>query len=318
MNDLEQSKDVRLIQGAVRLWRRRRGPTLLAAGIVALVWVISTGVYTVPTNETGALFLFGELIDDNVGPGIHVKLPNPIQRVALTNTTEVRRITLATEQQQAVSLVSGDENIIEVDLAVQYKITAYGAYLTAGENWESLLRETAVAALTGLIAEMEVDDILTTGKSRIQNELLKRTQPLLDRYGAGLTIVAVNIVSVQPPPEAAASFRRVADALSEKRKRVTDARSEQGQLLAQSRGESETIRSQAESVKLERVKKAEGDRARYLEVLAGYRAGREATRIGMYTESIRKVLGRARVLLYDPDAAGSIDLGLFTEEKPQP
>lgn len=309
------TRDVRLIQGAVRLWRRRRKTALLVIVASIVAFIVLTGVYTVPVNQTGALFFMGKLVRDDLGPGIHFKLPPPLEQVTLMNTTEVRRMKLAGEWQETISLVTGDENIIEVDVALQYKISKYSRYLTGATDWPLILAQIASASMSELVSQMAVDEVLTTGKSKIQNKLRSLVQRILDRYDSGLTILAATIVLIRPPNEAAASFRRVADARSEKAKKVNVAEAKRNQQLSQSRGEAEKVLRQAESEANELLRRAQGDSERYLTILREYRQARQVTRTDLYIKTMESVINRARVILLDPAQQGPIDLNLFSPKQ---
>ncbi|MDP8225234.1 MAG: FtsH protease activity modulator HflK [Candidatus Lernaella stagnicola] len=309
MNKPPAGLDVRLIQNAVRFWRTRRAVVLAAAAVVVLVLYLASGIYTVPTNQTAALYRFGKLVSDDIASGIHLRLPAPIHRVAMVNTSEVRRMTLKSQTLRTVSMVSGDENLIEVDVAVQYQISDFRRYLTGAEDWDKVIAQSIAAVLGNQLAEMPVDEILTTGKSRIQVALRGAMQQTLEKYGAGLTVISTRLVSIIPPAEAAASFRKVADAKSEKAKRINEAQSKRNQAMSQSRGEAEKVIQESRSTADERVKRAEGDAERFLAILAEYRLARQVTRTDLYLKNMEKVIQRAVVLLHDPRFA--LDLNLF-------
>ena len=314
MTDAQDSPDVRLIQGAVRLWRRWRKACIAGLAIVAALAVLASGVYTVPTNQTGALFSFGRLVRDDVKAGIHFRWPSPIQQVTIMNTTEVRRLALTDEVVEALAMVTGDENLIEADVAIQYQISDYGRFLIGAEDWSRILRLGVETTLTELVARMQVDRVLTTGKSEIQINLRSRLQETLDAYGAGVAVLSARIVSLNPPREAAASFRRVADARSEANRRVNVAESNRSRALSQARGHAERIVQQARSAREERVQEAQGAAERYGDILAEYRQAREITRRDLYFRHMERVLREARVILFDPD--NPIDLNLFGRGQP--
>ena len=310
MSEPAASVDVRLIQTAVRFWRRRRKTALLVMLAALAVIVLLSGIFTVPTNMTGAVFTFGNLTRDDIAPGIHFKLPPPIQRVVKTNTSEMRRMNLAGEWREVVSMVTGDENIIELDIALQYKISDYNHFLIGAEDWSKITAEVISAAVTELVAGMNVDEVLTTGKSEIQVNLRTLAQKTLDRYQAGVSIVSTTLVAVRPPSEAAASFRRVADAKSEKSKKINIAEGRGTSEMSRARGRAEQILREAESQADERVKKASGDAERYLAILKEYRQARQVTRTDLYMKKMETVINRARIVLLDP-GQNAIDLTLF-------
>jgi membrane protease subunit HflK len=312
MSGGNDSLDVRIIQSCVRFVRRRPAVPVAVIMMLAVVAVIVRGIYTVPTNQTGALYRFGALIDDGVNAGIHFRLPEPIDRVTLMNTTEVRRYMLSENLERTMDMVTGDENLIAIDIAVQYQIQDLESYLTGAADWEGLMGLAMEAALTEQVAQMPVDTVLTTGKSQIQVNLRRRLQETLAAYGRGLTIVSTRIVSITPPREAAHSFRTVSDAKSESAKRISEARSESNRSLSTARGQAEKTVQQARSTREEVIKKSQGEAARFSDILTEYRGTKESTKCELYYERVANALERAEVLLMDPEQP--VDLNLFEKK----
>ncbi len=306
-----ETADVRMIRGVVRLVFRMRRTLVVAVIALSLVIFVASGVYTVPTNQTGALYTAGIIEDDLVEPGIHYKWPAPFQKVTIMNTTEMRRIVLCENTEQVSAIVTGDENLIDVNVAVQYQIQDYSRFLIGAKNWETILTGTVEAELTEMVAGFQVDTLLTTGKSELQIGLKNRVQAALDELEAGLVVLSTRIVSATPPMEAAGSFRRVADAKSGKARRINQAQAKRSRALSMARGEAEKIVQQARSTSDERIKKAGGDSQRYIHVLAEYGQARRVTRTQMYYNAMEKAISVARVILFDPDAP--MDLTLFRQ-----
>lgn len=314
MNTESDSLDVRIIQSCVRFFRQR--PFVLVGGLLLLfaATVLVFGIYTVPTNQTGALFRFGALIDDHIGAGIHFRLPSPIDRTMLMNTSEVRRYVLSENTDRTMDMVTGDENLITIDIAVQYQIQDLDRYLLGAEDWEGLMVLAMEAALTEQVAQMDVDTMLTTGKNQIQVNLRRRVQKTLSTYGKGLSVVSTRIVSISPPMEAAQSFRSVSDARSESAKRISEARSQSTQRLSGARGQAEKIIQQARSTREERLKKSEGEAARFADIMMEYRGNKESTTRELYFERVAGALEKAEVIVMNPEQP--VDLNLY-KKKPK-
>ena len=306
-----ETADVRLIKGIVRLVSRMRRALVVAAIALSLVIFVAFGVYTVPTNQTGALYTAGIIEDDLVEPGIHYKWPAPFQKVTIMNTSEMRRIVLSDKTEQVSAIITGDENLIDVDVALQYQIHDYRRFLIGARNWEMILTGIVEAELTEMVAGFQVDTLLTTGKSELQIGLRNRVQAALDQLDAGLVALSTRIVSATPPMEAAGSFRRVADAKSGKARRINRAQAKRSRALSMARGEAEKIVQQARSTSDERIKKADGESERYLHVLAEYGQAKKVTRTQMYYNAMENAVSVARVILFDPDAP--LDLTLFRQ-----
>jgi modulator of FtsH protease HflK len=310
------SLDVRIIQSFVRFVRRRFTLLVSTGSVLIVAGIIAWGIYTVPTNQTGALFRFGALIDDSVETGIHFRLPSPIDKVTLMNTTEMRRYVISDKPGRTVDMVTGDENLIEIDIAVQYQIQDYGNYLTGAEDWESITALAIEASLSEQVARMTVDSVLTVGKNQIQVNLRKQLQETLDIYGDGITVVSTRIVSISPPLEAADSFRGVSDARSERARQISEARSRSNRTLSNARGEVEQILMQAKSDAEERIKKAQGDAARFSDILAEYQGKKTVTRKELYFSKVSSALKQAKTILLDP--AQPVDINLSEKSSTSP
>jgi len=305
------SRDVQIIQSFVRFCRIRKRLIISLLIITLITCIILSGIFTVPLNQMGAMFLFGKLQRDDIAPGIHFKLPKPIQRVEVMNTAEIRSLKITKDRSSSISLVTGDENIIIINIAVQYVITHYGKYITGGENWEDVLNQAAMTGLTKLIASMKVDEVLTTGKSLIQNGLQEIAQERLDEYNAGITIFSTTIENIQPPGESRDSFRMVSNARNEKAEKISIAESNRNRQLSNARGEAEGIIRQAEAEAEEIIKKAKGEIERYKAVLTEYRRAKEITERDYYLTAMEHIIENATILLLQPDQIDTLDLNIF-------
>ncbi|MCZ7584290.1 MAG: protease modulator HflK [Deltaproteobacteria bacterium] len=193
--------------------RANKGRALLALAALVVAASVAAGVFAVSVEESAARQRFGRLVDDAVGSGLHVRLPWGIEKVTKVKTGEVLRAEIGADE--PFSLLTGDENLIDLSVVIQYKITGLGSYLFACEKPELVVDQAVRAALVGAVARMNVDDVLTSGKAGIQTDARAEAQASLNGYGAGITLVALNLQSVNPPAEAAAAFRNVNDAKAE-------------------------------------------------------------------------------------------------------
>jgi len=314
MNNKKESADVVFIQSLVRTLRKRKKFLISSIPAVLLVVILLQGIYTIPVNERGALFLFGKLQNDNIAPGIHFKLPGPIQTLQVMNIEEIRSMKMVKEIKGAIPIITGDENIIQIGIAVQYKITEYDNYLRGPENWEQILNMAATACLTELIAGMEVDEVLTTGKSLIQARLLLKTQKLLKNYKAGITIFSVTIENIKPPTECQDSFRMVSNARNERAEKINIAQSNRNRRLSTARGEAVSTILQAESEAEEMIKKSMGESYRYQALLREYRKAEEYTVTDFYLNSMENIIDKSEILLLNSKNTGTIDLNHFLQQ----
>ena len=198
---------------------------VLAAGVV--IWLL-TGIYIINPDEQGIVLRFGKY-NRTEGPGPHYALPEPIEKVYKPQVTQVLRSEVgfrsvgqsSTFQQGQVrtiaeeaSMLTGDENIVNVQFSVQYKIGDPVKYLFNITSPTALVRSAAEAAMREVIGNSEIDSAITDGKLKIQNEATTLLQDILDRYGAGIQVLAVQLQDVHPPKEVIDAFKDVASAMS--------------------------------------------------------------------------------------------------------
>ena len=231
--DLGTPPSVALIRSAAGWIGNHRYLAVLAAASVGLLIVFSTGVSVVATEETAAVTRFGKLIDDRVGPGLHLWLPSGIDIVNKVKTGSVFRLQVRGDflsllnpesgMQPLLELVTGDENIIETDVVVQYQVTKPGDFLFSVDDPTSLVSQAVRAALVRTVAAMQVDEVLTSGKALVQNTARAEAQAMLDRYEAGVSLLAVSLQSVNPPGEAVSAFHAVSDAKAQAAQAINEA-----------------------------------------------------------------------------------------------
>lgn len=305
---------VRLIRGAVARLRTHPGRLAAVLCLTGLAGWLATGVSVVDNGESGARLRFGRLVEDTLQPGLHLSLPAGVDHIQRVRTGEVLRLEVIGDDGAPIPLVTGDENLIETTLVVQYKITSLGPYLYRSEAPADLLRHAVRTSLVDTVARMPVDDVLTGGKARIQNEVRREAQARLQAWGAGLSLVAVHLQAVNPPPEATDAFRQVSDARAQAARAVNEAESagERGITLAQ--GEAAGLRQEASSWAMTRTQQARGAAARFQQVLAQSRRTPGQTRTDFYLETIRKVFPKTRIIILAPGEKPRVDVNLMPPE----
>ena len=306
-----ETRDVVLIQNFVRFLKRKRRAAAAFIPAAAAVLLLLNGIYTVAVNERGAMMVFGRITADDISPGIHFRLPRPLHRVEITNVDEIRSLKLVKDIRGAIPMITGDENIIEIGLSLQYKISGHGNYLTGAEDWENIINLAAVSSLTELIAGMRVDEVLTTGKSVIQAGLLDRTQRLLDEYSSGINLFSVSIENIQPPAECRDSFRQVSNARNEKAEKINMAESAGNQLLSAARGEAAGTIRKAEAEAQEIVKRAESRGVNYSSVYREYLKAPEYTVDRYYYNSLEKIIEVSEIVMLDSSETEAINLNHY-------
>ncbi|MEE3188581.1 MAG: FtsH protease activity modulator HflK [Candidatus Neomarinimicrobiota bacterium] len=288
-------------------------PVVLAA---LVIWLL-TGTYMVGPDEVGVVRTFGE--HTRVAQsGLNWHFPVPIETVNTPKVTEVKRIeigfrTLRNGQYRTVEkeslMLTGDENIVDAEMIVQYKIKDPVAYLFNIVEPELTVREAAEASLRTVVGRNKIDETLTTGKFTIQEETKFQLQSILDLYESGIHVVAVQLQDVSPPKEVIGAFKDVASAKEDKNRMVNQAEGYRNDLIPKARGEAEAMIRAAEGFRESRVKRAEGDAAKFTTILQEYRKQTIITQKRLYLETMEKVLpGIEKIIIPDKDSGNILNL----------
>ena len=288
-------------------------PVVLAA---LVIWLL-TGTYMVGPDEVGVVRTFGE--HTRVAQsGLNWHFPVPIETVNTPKVTEVKRVeigfrTLRNGQYRTVEkeslMLTGDENIVDAEMIVQYKIKDPVAYLFNIVEPELTVREAAEASLRTVVGRNKIDETLTTGKFTIQEETKSQLQSILDLYESGIHIVAVQLQDVSPPKEVIGAFKDVASAKEDKNRMVNQAEGYRNDVIPKARGEAEAMIRDAEGFKESRIKRAEGDAAKFTTILQEYRKAKSITEKRLYLETMEKVLpGIEKVIVPDKDSGNMLNL----------
>ena len=270
--------------------------TPVLVGLIVL-W-LGTGIYIVGPDEVGVVRTFGKFTRV-VQSGLNWKFPAPIETVDTPKVTEVKRIeigfrTLKNGQYRTVEkeslMLTGDENIVDAEMIVQYKIKDPVAYLFRIVGPELTVREAAEASLRTVVGRNKIDETLTTGKFTIQEETKTQLQSILDIYNSGIHVVAVQLQDVSPPKEVIGAFNDVASAKEDKNRMINQAEGYRNDIIPKARGEAEAMIRDAEGFKESRIKRSEGDAAKFTTILKEYRKAKSITEKRLYLETMEKVL----------------------------
>lgn len=195
--------------------------------------------------------------------------------------------------------LTGDENILEIRMNIQYRIKDASDYLFNVNSPDFLVPEAARAAVTGIFGGMRVDDLLTVAKSQIQKLIARKAQKVLDEYRSGLYILNVNLQEVNPPKEVAQAFRDVASAKEEREEKINKAQGYWNAVIPEARGKAHKMISDAEGYKEEVVNQAAGDAEKFSAMLREYRRAKDVTEHRLYLETIEKIFAKAKKFVID-------------------
>ena len=285
--------------------------------VTALALWLFTGVYMVGPDEVGVVRTFGEYTRV-AQSGLNYHFPYPIEQVNTPAVTEVKRIeigfrTLNNGQYRTVEkeslMLTGDENIVDAEMIVQYKIKDPVAYLFKIVEPELTVREAAEASLRTVVGRNKIDETLTTGKFQIQEGTKTQLQLILDKYESGIHVVAVQLQDVSPPKEVIGAFKDVASAKEDKNRMVNQAEGYRNDVIPKARGEAEAMIRDAEGFRESRIKRSEGDAAKFTTILKEYRKAKNITQKRLYLETMERVLpGIEKIIIPDKDSGNMLNL----------
>lgn len=288
---------------------KRFGPLL---GGLVLLSVVVAGVFSVGPGEQGVVRRFGRE-HRTVAPGLHYAVPL-VEYVDVVNIEEVRRIEVGFNGENTINeealMLTGDENIVEVQMVVQYRVADPTKFLFRLREPEASLRVAAEVALRSVVGRTSIDDVMTTGRSSVQQATSEVLQALMDDYESGIEITEVKLDAVDAPDEVKDAFNAVTRAREDKEKLVNEARGYQEDKVPRARGDAQGIVRAAEGYREQRVLRAEGDANKFNATFAEYEKARGVTRQRLYLETMERVFQplRNKVVVDKGALQGSVPL----------
>ncbi len=286
------------------------GPLLFLVAVVACA-VIAWQAFTFRVNpdELGVVMRFGKFVEQ-YPPGLHFRWPYPINEVSLPKVTrqniiEVGRVSSGrlnsgVRDQRAESLMlTGDENIVDIDFVVFWRINDAEKYLFNIQNPDSTVKEVAESAMREVVGQSNIQPILTQERQKTEEAVQALMQRILDSYGAGIQIDQVQLQKVDPPGEVIDAFRDVQAARADKERLQNEAYAYFNKVVPEARGEAERTLQAAEGYKQQVVNDATGQTSRFLQVYDQYKNAPEVTRRRMFLETMERVLGGTDKIILD-------------------
>ena len=274
--------------------------------LAVLVWLLS-GIYIVDPAERGVVLRFGAF-QTSTTQGPHWHIPYPIESVYKVNVEQVRATEIGFRNSPnsysgGVSseslMLTKDENMVDVNLAVQYKIVDAKAFLFNVYQPELTLSHVVQSVIRQVVGDNTMDHVLTTGRDQISQEVKSAAQALLNDYGVGLMITAVTMQDAQPPIQVKASFDDVVKAREDEQRYINEARAYANDIVPKARGASQRIMAEAEAYKSQVVSKSEGEAYRFTQILTEYLKAPEVTRERLYRETLEDVLSSTNKVIVD-------------------
>ena len=286
--------------------------------IALLIW-LATGFYTVQPGEEAALRRFGKFVEIQEA-GLHWFWPSPIGTKSIVAVQEIRRLELGFRGAQPVLteslMITGDENIVEAQLLVQYDITRANPetnelaivqwLFRVADPGGIVLKSAAETALRQVVGKRNIDEVLTTEKEAVQAETEQLLQELLDLYQTGIRVTEVKLQNVRPPVQVQDAFDDVVRAREDKQRAINLAEAFKEDIVPRARGEREKLLQDAEAFKAERINLATGQADRFLAVLVEFQKSREVTLQRLYLEAMEEILPGITKFIVATDAGGSL------------
>ena len=287
--------------------------------IIAFVWIAS-GLYRVGPDEQGVVLRFGKFIK-TTQPGLHYHIPLPIETVQTPKVTKVNRIDIGFRSErdsgfsqgggvadvpQESLMLTGDENIVNIDFSVFWVIKDAGKFLFEIQDPEGTVKAAAETAMREVIAKSKIQPVLTEGRAQIEIETQEIIQSILDEYNSGIQITQVQTQKADPPDQVIDAFRDVQAARADMERSKNEAEAYANDVIPRARGEAAKILQAAEAYKQKVVAAAEGEASRFVSIYNEYAKAKEVTQERMYLETMEKVLADIEKVIIEKGAGSGV------------
>ncbi len=317
---------IRQAQDAVRRYLPRgvgsggKGLALIALALVAF-WAAS-GFYRVQPDEQGVVMRFGAF-DRTAPPGLNYRIPWPVETVTTPRVTRINRVDVgfrANPDQVAARpvpsrdvteesmMLTGDENIIDIDFAVFWRIRDAGEFLFNTRNPEQTVKSVAESTMREMIGRTPIQSALTEARAQIETQVRSATQAVMDQYRAGIEITQVQLQKVDPPASVVDAFRDVQRANADRERARNEAESYRNDIIPRARGEAERVVQEAQGARESQIARAGGEAQRFLSVLTAYQVAQDVTIRRMYLETMEDILRRNPKVIVDDRLTGIVPL----------
>ncbi len=281
--------------------RPRPGAIAAIVGGVVGLWLLS-GFYVVQPNEQAVVTTFGAF-SRTADPGLRYRLPWPMERAEKVQVTSLKQTSVggsAEADLPAESLMlTGDENIIDLDFSVTWRVSDAPRFVFATRNPEDAVKAVAESAMREVVGKTPLQQILTRGRGQVQVQAAELMQRTLDSWGTGVSVVEVQIRSANPPEQVVAAFREVANAGQDAESAVNEANAYRNRVINEAKGDAARIVQSAQGYREQAVREALGDASRFNQIYAEYRSAPGATRDRLYIEAMERILARSNKVIVD-------------------
>jgi membrane protease subunit HflK len=276
-----------------------RSTSVVISVILVLAYLIS-GIFFISPEEEAVVKRFGKVVREGVTPGIHYRLPYPFEKEYKLKTKVVYKISAGYQlknenqnispQDKEKRWLTGDTNVVNIRMLIQYTINRPAHYLFAMENPNMYIRNAVESLLTRIAGSTTIDNLLTVGKGSLTTVLWEDTQKLLDKSKTGVRISSISIIAIEPPKEVITAFKDVSDAKLDRERIINEAQSYENEVIPHARGRAGVLLQQAGAEREKRILRANGASDRFLKLLNEYRQAPAITQDRMYLVAMEEIL----------------------------
>jgi membrane protease subunit HflK len=268
-------------------------------GVLLVGFLLWDMVYRIDPAERGVVLRFGKYVSI-LEPGPHVRLPRPFEEVRKINVERIETLTTSS------AMLTGDENIVDVEVAVQYRITDAVDYLFKISDPETSVQHIAESAIRDVIGQSKLDFVITEGRAEIATQAQALSQEMLDHYQSGVMITSFNMQPAKPPEEVKAAFDDATKAREDQHRKINEGEAYRNEVVERAAGEGARIRLDAEGYKSRVVSQAEGEAARFTALLAEYEKAPAVTRKRLYMDAMEEVMAGTSKVVTDNKGGSNI------------
>ena len=294
-------------------------PIILVVSILIVIWGLS-GLYRVLPDEQGVVLRFGKFTS-TTQPGLNYHIPYPVERVLTPKVTKVNRMDIGFRSERDTGfgsstgvadvseeslMLTGDENIVNIDFSVFWVIKDAGKFLFKIQDPSTVVKAASETAMREVIAKSNIQSILTEGRSKIEIETQEIIQSILDEYESGIQITQVQTQKADPPDQVIDAFRDVQAARADMERSKNEAEAYRNDVIPRARGEAARILQAAEAYKKQVVAQAEGEASRFISIYNEYALAKVVTQERMYLETMEKVLADIDKVIIDKNVSSGV------------
>ena len=287
------------------------GGLALVAVVVGLLWA-SSGFFIVPEGQTAAILRFGKFQQLTDRAGFKWRLPYPVESHEIVNLQQLRQVEVGyrnnvkTKVLKESLMLTDDENIIDIQFAVQFRLKDAKAWLFNNRDPGEMVLQAAETAMREIVGRSKMDFVLYEGKEQIAKSAEKLMQQIVDRYDSGIAIVNVTLQNAQPPEQVQASFDDAVKAGQDRERAKNDGQAYANDVIPKARGTAARLMQEAEGYKQKVVVSAEGEASRFKQVLTEYSRAPQVTRDRMYIETMQQVFSNTSKIMVDARAGNQM------------